>query len=68
MVALQPDELQLIVPDFGLFVGTPVESVMSMVTVVPRHTSIRAAVIPSEAGATMFPVMKWATLELFDSF
>ena len=66
MVIEQPALLQLVPGVFGEFVGTPVESVTVMSTSVPRHTKTRLAVMLSEAGLTTFPVMKCATLELFD--
>jgi hypothetical protein len=65
-VIVQPALLQLVVGVFEEFVGVPVESVTVMCTSVPRHTKIRLDLMSSEAGLMMFPVMKCATLALFD--
>jgi hypothetical protein len=61
----QPVELHDRLPS-DVFVGVPVVSVTTALTLVPPQTGIRCAVAPSEAGSTMLPVMQWLTFGLFE--
>ena len=52
----------------SVLVALPVVSKTDTLTLVPRQTGMRCAVVLRRPGFTMFPVMAWETLELFSAF
>ncbi len=52
----------------ALVIGPPLVSNVKMLTLVPRQTGIRLAVILSKPGSMMFPVISCETFELLAAF